>query len=349
MLTSSEKPIKTTASKIEIHKPYSYLQQLLAGWNSYANELQANSSPALETTLAVRLAPWIARYRLNPPRVSRNSYLVTLLVIAIIFFQIQNAIGYVFKSNTLVEEALESTGHARLISGKGDGHRRLALLGDKVLGLVQIDQWYGTQQTRGIADALLKDNITNRRLQECADQSGITSEILVAPEQAYLHLQGGQIGRNLRNGIKIRKLLGNFGGTRRSLTPVNPWRIVRLKNPTSLEWTLRQVVRYMCNTNIANLGVMGVMELEISPRPARSLPCLCRVDMGIVTIQLSIGNDNTINNLSLEYSEFISLINYLYEKLTRTASARLFGRASGESEQENSRQKRAETGQDLCS
>ncbi|KAF3143032.1 hypothetical protein TWF569_007437 [Orbilia oligospora] len=164
MLTSSEKPIKTTASKIEIHKPYSYLQQLLAGWNSYANELQANSSPALETTLAVRLAPWIARYRLNPPRVSRNSYLVTLLVIAIIVFQIQNAIGYVFKSNTLVGEALESTGHARLVSGKGDGHRRLALLGDKVLGLVQIDQWYGTQQNRGIADVLLKDNVTNRRL-----------------------------------------------------------------------------------------------------------------------------------------------------------------------------------------
>ncbi|KAF3171125.1 hypothetical protein TWF788_010011 [Orbilia oligospora] len=113
--------------------------------------------------------------------------------------KIQNVIGYVFKSNTLVEEALESTGHARLVSGKGDGHRRLALLGDKVLGLVQIDQWYGTQQTR--------DNVTNRRLQECADQLGITSEILVAPEQAYLHLQGGQIGR-VTSASAVEALLG---------------------------------------------------------------------------------------------------------------------------------------------
>ncbi|KAF3080400.1 hypothetical protein TWF102_002209 [Orbilia oligospora] len=121
--------------------------------------------------------------------------------------KIQNAIGYVFKSNTLVGEALESTGHARLVSGKGDGHRRLALLGDKVLGLVQIDQWYGTQQNRGIADVLLKDNVTNRRLQECADQLGITSEILVAPEQAYLHLQGGQIGR-VTSASAVEALLG---------------------------------------------------------------------------------------------------------------------------------------------
>ncbi|KAK6520268.1 hypothetical protein TWF506_000546 [Arthrobotrys conoides] len=121
--------------------------------------------------------------------------------------KIQSVIGYVFKSNTLVVEALESTGHARLVSGKEDGHKRLALLGDAVLGMVRIDQWYGTKQSREIADKLLKDSVTNRKLQECSDRSGITSEILVAPEQAYLHLLGGQIGR-VTSASAVEALLG---------------------------------------------------------------------------------------------------------------------------------------------
>lgn len=63
--------------------------------------------------------------------------------------KIQSAIGYIFRSNTLAVEALESTGHARIVSGKADGHKRLALLGNAVLGLVQLDRWYRTQQSRG--------------------------------------------------------------------------------------------------------------------------------------------------------------------------------------------------------
>lgn len=61
--------------------------------------------------------------------------------------------------------------------------------------------------TLEIADLLLKKHATNRRLQECADRLGITSEILVAPEQAYLHLQGGQIGR-VTSASAIEALLG---------------------------------------------------------------------------------------------------------------------------------------------
>ncbi|KAK6344950.1 hypothetical protein TWF718_006899 [Orbilia javanica] len=121
--------------------------------------------------------------------------------------KIQGAIGYVFKSNTLVSEALESTGYARVVSGKGDGHKRLALLGDAVLGLVQLDRWYQTQQSRGNADLILKKYVTNQRLQECADQLGITSEILVAPEQEHLHLQGGRIGR-VTSASTVEALLG---------------------------------------------------------------------------------------------------------------------------------------------
>ncbi|KAK6496647.1 hypothetical protein TWF481_001638 [Arthrobotrys musiformis] len=105
--------------------------------------------------------------------------------------KIQMAIGYAFKSDTHVVEALESTGHARY-HGKHDGHKRLALLGDAVLGLVQLDQWYQTSQSRGMADLRLKQH-TNQKLQECADRLGITGEILLAPTHADLHLQGGQV------------------------------------------------------------------------------------------------------------------------------------------------------------
>ncbi|RVD86814.1 uncharacterized protein DFL_005071 [Arthrobotrys flagrans] len=128
--------------------------------------------------------------------------------------KIQSAIGYIFRSNTLAVEALESTGHARIVSGKADGHKRLALLGNAVLGLVQLDRWYRTQQSREIADLLLKKHATNRRLQECADRLGITSEILVAPEQAYLHLQGLE-----GNGIKA----SYFWEHTRSFTPEDLW------------------------------------------------------------------------------------------------------------------------------
>ncbi|KAK6340385.1 hypothetical protein TWF730_002144 [Orbilia blumenaviensis] len=63
--------------------------------------------------------------------------------------KIQGIIGYVFKSDTHLIEAFQSTGYARAISGNVDGHKRLALLGDAVLGLVQLDQWYQTQKSRG--------------------------------------------------------------------------------------------------------------------------------------------------------------------------------------------------------
>ncbi|KAK6522605.1 hypothetical protein TWF281_002043 [Arthrobotrys megalospora] len=119
--------------------------------------------------------------------------------------RLQNIIGYVFKSSSLLTEALESRGHARVVSGKIDGNQRLALLGDAVLGLVQLDQWYQTQQSRGNADLLLKARVTNRSLQECAERLGITSEILVAPCQEYL--QGQQIGR-LTSASTVEALLG---------------------------------------------------------------------------------------------------------------------------------------------
>ncbi|KAK6357787.1 hypothetical protein TWF718_002093 [Orbilia javanica] len=64
---------------------------------------------------------------------------------------IQNIIGYNFKNIHLLEEALEAAGRAADHDAEGsvDGNKRLALVGDAVLRLILVDEWYSSKGSRG--------------------------------------------------------------------------------------------------------------------------------------------------------------------------------------------------------
>lgn len=58
---------------------------------------------------------------------------------------VEALLGYHFKDSYYLQEALEAPGSGvGSIRGRAitDGNKRLAMVGDKVLGLVLVDQWY---------------------------------------------------------------------------------------------------------------------------------------------------------------------------------------------------------------
>ncbi|KAF3310051.1 hypothetical protein TWF173_010163 [Orbilia oligospora] len=98
---------------------------------------------------------------------------------------VQKIIGYNFKDIHLLTEALEAAGRAvDHETGSVDGNKRLALVGDAVLRLILVDEWYSSKGSRGGADKTLKEFASNRRLQECAEKINIVFYILPNPARA---------------------------------------------------------------------------------------------------------------------------------------------------------------------
>ncbi|KAK6498286.1 hypothetical protein TWF506_004525 [Arthrobotrys conoides] len=98
---------------------------------------------------------------------------------------VQKIIGYNFKRIHLLAEALEAAGRAvDHDTGSVDGNKRLALVGDAVLRLILVDEWYSSKGSREGADKMLKEFASNRRLQECAEKINIVFYILPNPTRA---------------------------------------------------------------------------------------------------------------------------------------------------------------------
>ncbi|KAF3176508.1 hypothetical protein TWF788_007994 [Orbilia oligospora] len=95
--------------------------------------------------------------------------------------KVENIIGYKFSNSDLLAEALEACGRAYTHDTKGgtDGNKRLALVGDALLTLIQFDEWYPSSDSRETANNARKKYTSNVNLEKCAERFGIKSEILL--------------------------------------------------------------------------------------------------------------------------------------------------------------------------
>ncbi|KAF3282866.1 hypothetical protein TWF970_001601 [Orbilia oligospora] len=95
--------------------------------------------------------------------------------------KVENIIGYKFSNSDLLIEALEAPGRAYTHDTEGgiDGNKRLALVGDAVLTLIQFDRWYPSSDSREIAQKARERYTSNLNLEKCAERFDIKSEILL--------------------------------------------------------------------------------------------------------------------------------------------------------------------------
>ncbi|KAF9690396.1 hypothetical protein EKO04_011620 [Ascochyta lentis] len=89
---------------------------------------------------------------------------------------LQARLHYSFKNASLLEEALNAAGAAvssRDVDSPASGNKRLALVGDAVLRLSVLDEWYpcgGSTGSKETGHDMVKDAGTNERLQEVAKE-----------------------------------------------------------------------------------------------------------------------------------------------------------------------------------
>ncbi|KAK6524341.1 hypothetical protein TWF281_011249 [Arthrobotrys megalospora] len=95
--------------------------------------------------------------------------------------RIENILGYKFVSSDLLTEALEAPGRAYTHQTEGgiDGNKRLAMVGDALLTLINFDMWYPSDQTRESAQNARQKYTSNVNLENCAEKFGIRAEILL--------------------------------------------------------------------------------------------------------------------------------------------------------------------------
>lgn len=67
---------------------------------------------------------------------------------------VENIIGYSFSDPLILWEALQAAGGARDAGTRRfpDGNKRLAVLGDTILKLVLVSEWYDSADARGMID-----------------------------------------------------------------------------------------------------------------------------------------------------------------------------------------------------
>ncbi|KAI4266327.1 MAG: hypothetical protein L6R38_008818 [Xanthoria sp. 2 TBL-2021] len=90
----------------------------------------------------------------------------------------QSIIGYAFRDRFLLWEALQSAGSPVLLAGGRNipnGNKRLAVLGDTVLQLVLVEQWYAGGQARVAFDQLRQRVGSNDKLNSIGIQAGLNA------------------------------------------------------------------------------------------------------------------------------------------------------------------------------
>ncbi|KAL8928891.1 MAG: hypothetical protein Q9172_000728 [Xanthocarpia lactea] len=89
---------------------------------------------------------------------------------------VEPIIGYVFKDRYLLWEALQAAGSSVLRAGNRsipNGNKRLALLGDTILQLVLVEQWYAGGQARVVFDRDRQRVGSNNNLNTLGIQAGL--------------------------------------------------------------------------------------------------------------------------------------------------------------------------------
>jgi dsRNA-specific ribonuclease len=76
--------------------------------------------------------------------------------------RIQSAIGYTFSKTSLLREALDTTGLRT-----AEPNQRLAMLGDALLKMILLDDWYASDSAKGTTRATefqVKGHLADNRL-----------------------------------------------------------------------------------------------------------------------------------------------------------------------------------------
>ncbi len=87
---------------------------------------------------------------------------------------VEATIGYQFIESLILWEALQATGNG--ISSVGtrsfaDGNMRLALVGDAILKVALLEEWYASTESRGLYIALLTIDLKTNEAQKLAATS----------------------------------------------------------------------------------------------------------------------------------------------------------------------------------
>ncbi|MCJ1479872.1 hypothetical protein MMC06_000026 [Schaereria dolodes] len=98
----------------------------------------------------------------------------------------ETAIGYRFKDPQILWEALQAAGSSVRRAGEReirDGNKRLALLGDTILKLVLVEDWYNSQRARVDADQAIQNIGSNANLDRVGREHGLSTLINTNPSQ----------------------------------------------------------------------------------------------------------------------------------------------------------------------
>ncbi|KAJ9663579.1 hypothetical protein H2201_005540 [Coniosporium apollinis] len=98
----------------------------------------------------------------------------------------QAILGYQFNDSDLLWEALQAAGSPVVYIGARhlrDGNKRLALLGDTVLKLVLVREWYTSGRDRAVVDQILSSVGSNANLNSVGQRNGLSSFVNGNPSQ----------------------------------------------------------------------------------------------------------------------------------------------------------------------
>ncbi|KAL8910887.1 MAG: hypothetical protein Q9171_003842 [Xanthocarpia ochracea] len=105
---------------------------------------------------------------------------------------VEHIIGYVFKDRFLLWEALQAAGSSVLQAGNRtipNGNKRLALLGDTILQLVLVEQWYAGGQARDTSDG--SPVVFDRDRQRVGSNNNLNTLGIQAGLDFFVNLAGG--------------------------------------------------------------------------------------------------------------------------------------------------------------
>ncbi|KAL6719771.1 hypothetical protein ACLMJK_001692 [Lecanora helva] len=102
------------------------------------------------------------------------------------FQAVETIISYHFTDKTLLRKALQAAGSIASICNTGgvldtDGNKRPAIVGDVVLKLVLVEEWYRLNTPRAHADAIVKEVASNENLDTVGKRLGLDRYVEVAP------------------------------------------------------------------------------------------------------------------------------------------------------------------------
>lgn len=102
--------------------------------------------------------------------------------------RVEDVIGYKFKDNDIVWEALQAAGSVVRQSGNRsfrEGNKRLAIVGDAVLKLALVEDWYDGEEAREMANHILSTVASNANLNKVGRLHGLDELVNTNPSQRH--------------------------------------------------------------------------------------------------------------------------------------------------------------------